>query len=411
MADLRQVSQAVTIKSIFALATQHGWRNPKTTPSERNDLGGRKPAQPARPVKLVSVEQMVTRPAITWLVPKLLPAVSLVSAFGLPSSGKTFLVSHLCACIVRGDRFLGRRVKRGKVLYVCAEGNMRNRAKAILSQFECKPSDMSGLAFLEGHVNMRDVQSVEQVIAAAREHHSDDEPIRLIVLDTLNRTFGAGDENSGADMGSYVDGMARLREEFQCAVLAIHHAGKDIERGGRGHSSLLGNIDVEMMVKENADGTRTAELKKGRDSATGEEIHFKLKVVDLGPSEDPEADPGEREDSCIVVPADAPAPAQPKTKKLSGAPSVALAALRHLAESGEKLPATSTIPGGVAGVRLPDWKRQFLVQYGEKSDATVAAQRKAFSRAKDELLKENLIGISDPWVWVARWATDRQGQP
>jgi len=42
--------------------------------------------------------------------------------YGLPKSGKSFFVSYLAMCIPFGWTFSGRRVLRGGVLYVAAEG-------------------------------------------------------------------------------------------------------------------------------------------------------------------------------------------------------------------------------------------------------------------------------------------------
>ena len=43
-------------------------------------------------------------------------------------------------------------------------------------------------------------------------------------------------------MGAYRDAADRLREEFRCAVIIIHHCGIDATRP-RGHSSLTGAVD------------------------------------------------------------------------------------------------------------------------------------------------------------------------
>ena len=51
----------------------------------------------------------------------------------------------------------------------------------------------------------------------------------MIVIDTLARNFGAGNENSTEDMNRFVASIDRyLREEFGSAILLVHHTGHAI---------------------------------------------------------------------------------------------------------------------------------------------------------------------------------------
>jgi RecA-family ATPase len=63
-------------------------------------------------------------------------------------------------------------------------------------------------------------------------------PLVLLVVDTLNRTFGGGDEN-GAEMTDYVDNVGRLKAEFGCTAIIVHHIPKNAETvTERGHGSF-----------------------------------------------------------------------------------------------------------------------------------------------------------------------------
>jgi len=48
--------------------------------------------------------------------------------------------------------------------------------------------------------------------------------VQLVVVDTMARNF-TGDESSPKDVGQFVEGCERLRREYGCAVLVIHHMG------------------------------------------------------------------------------------------------------------------------------------------------------------------------------------------
>ena len=49
----------------------------------------------------------------------------------------------------------------------------------------------------------------------------------LIVLDTLARTFGDGDEKAARDMGGFVASVDRLRAETGAHVAVVHHGTKE----------------------------------------------------------------------------------------------------------------------------------------------------------------------------------------
>jgi hypothetical protein len=67
----------------------------------------------------------------------------------------------------------------------------------------------------------------------------------LIVLDTLARCYGGGDENSTKDMNTFVTNCDLLRESFpDTTILVVHHTGKDTARGLRGSSAFNGALDI-----------------------------------------------------------------------------------------------------------------------------------------------------------------------
>jgi hypothetical protein len=74
--------------------------------------------------------------------------------------------------------------------------------------------------------------------------------ISLIVIDTLARTFGGGDENSTRDMNTFVAAVDQIREATGACILVVHHSGKDDSKGARGSTVLFGACDTEFEVKK-----------------------------------------------------------------------------------------------------------------------------------------------------------------
>jgi RecA-family ATPase len=73
---------------------------------------------------------------------------------------------------------------------------------------------------------------------------------RAVVLDTLARCMGEGDENTAKDMGRFVTRCGAIERHFGCVVVVVHHMGKDASKGGRGSNALNGAADVTMTVEK-----------------------------------------------------------------------------------------------------------------------------------------------------------------
>ena len=64
------------------------------------------------------------------------------------------------------------------------------------------------------------------------------------------------------------------------AVIGVHHSGKDISRGMRGSSALLGAVDTSIEVK-NSDGVICLKNEKQKDHAEHPRIYLEMKEIVL----------------------------------------------------------------------------------------------------------------------------------
>jgi len=127
-----------------------------------------------------------------------------------------------------------------------------------------------------------------------------------VIIDTLNRVMPGGNENASEDMGAVIANAKKIEDAFQCAVMFIHHSGKDDTKGSRGHSSLKGAMDAEISIVRQ-DDIRTFRVEKQKEGRDYYDLYnFKLKTIDLGPMSnfDPDAEEHERLTSCVVEPTD-----------------------------------------------------------------------------------------------------------
>ena len=112
----------------------------------------------------------------------------------------------------------------------------------------------------------------------------------MIVLDTVNRCFGDGDENSTQDMTKFVAGCDLLMEETNAGIVCVHHSGKDVSKGARGSSVLRNAMDYEYSIARNANTWLHTEMHQAKEFEEPNAQDFALRKVDIGvKNEDGEA--------------------------------------------------------------------------------------------------------------------------
>lgn len=327
-----------------------------------------------------------------YLVKNVFRRKDFVLIYGPSGCGKTYFSIDLVACAACGIPWRGHRVRKGLVIYIAAEAGASILRRFIAWRDKNLSEAREGripLYIITRGANLLDVIDVEALIHELRAVSIDAGlPVALVAFDTFSRSLPGGDENSSEAVTRAIAAADRIRDELGAASLFIHHSGKDATKGARGHSSLFAAADVVISVAE-----RVATIEKSRDGVAGESFAFDLEVVNLGEDED-----GDPVTTCIVIPTDTPAPAA-KAVRLSPDERIALDALRdEVATSGETLPKTSTIPGGVRGVRVDAWRNRFYGLLGEVRDQP--ARKQAWYRGKKGLIAKGLAGCWDEFAWM-----------
>ena len=126
----------------------------------------------------------------------------------------------------------------------------------------------------------KDPNDVEDMIKEIKE--ADINP-DIIVIDTAARAMLDLDENSAKDTGIFIAACDRLKREFRCAVVVVHHSGKDDRKGARGSTNLPASFDTRFKVTGNTD-TLVAKIKneKQKDGEPwSNEIAFRGEQVTL----------------------------------------------------------------------------------------------------------------------------------
>lgn len=247
----------------------------------------------------VAVSSLELKPQ-KWLIKGLIPEDSQGDLIGPSEVGKSFLAVDIACCVATGTAFHGLQIKHcGPVFYIAGEGH-NGLARRFKAWEIAKSKKVENIYLSEHSCSLSDPNSIESVVRAIKGHEGEQGSPALVIIDTLARNFGDGDENNTQDMGKVVDSIDSIRRAFDCTVLTVHHTGYEGTRG-RGSTALKGASDFQFLF-DNIGGVKVLRPLKTKDDKPPEMISFKFIEVQLGiRNED-----GEEERSAILERNDAP---------------------------------------------------------------------------------------------------------
>ena len=187
-----------------------------------------------------------------WIIDGLQASDSLAMSYGPSGVGKSFHVLDKALCISTGKSFHGRKVKRGPVIYIAGEGlagiQRRIAAWSAHHAIDIDDHDFFVSALPVAFLNYGAVSELLDLI--------EELPIKptYIAIDTLNRNFGPGDENSTKDMSAFIDAIVTVRTKTGACVEVVHHTGKTETTLARGSSALRAALDTEISIKRAGNG-------------------------------------------------------------------------------------------------------------------------------------------------------------
>lgn len=230
-------------------------------------------------------------PSPRWLVRGWLLADSLAAIYGQKGQGKTHYALAMALEIARGGEWAGRRLRPAPVLYLVGEGS--SSAVERLEAWQKRNASPLPNLFFSTHPEktpqLTDGDAVAAFCDLVREKFAESQFPRggVIFLDTFQTTTVGLDEIAGKEMSVAVEALQDLRKDTGSTVVIVHHAGKVIERGQRGHSSLGAAMETEIQVeKKEASLDVSAKLVKMRAAPDGVERSYRLELVTLEPTDE-----------------------------------------------------------------------------------------------------------------------------
>lgn len=228
---------------------------------------------------------------IDWLVDGYLEADALGMLYGPSGGGKSFVAVSLACSIATGTPWFGCKVKQGAVFYIAGEGHQGlARRFAAWSKSTGVPITKDTPLFKSNRaVLMLDADAAEKLKAEVKRLVRETGYVpSFIVIDTLARNFGDGDENKQQDANKFIEAMDELRREFGCHVETVHHSGHDSDRA-RGSSVLKAAMDQELWVK-GSNGRLELQVTKMKDAEMPANRQFKITQLGLGIFDDCEVE-------------------------------------------------------------------------------------------------------------------------
>jgi phage/plasmid primase-like uncharacterized protein len=230
----------------------------------------------------LSLDEIVNMPPPQWRIDGLIPEHGLALLYGKPGEHKTFLALDMVLRTAYGLDWHGRAVRQTGVLYIAGEGRfgIGQRIKGWRKKHGLEGVD-APFKLLPVAVHMLDPASVEKLKRTIDQVRAEvDFEIGMVVIDTVSRSIPGQDENSQEAMSLFIDACTQIQNHCGGTVVGIHHSGKDVDRGMRGSTVLLGGCDTAIRVAKD-EGHTVLSVEKQKDGEEIDDVHFTMEVVDL----------------------------------------------------------------------------------------------------------------------------------
>jgi hypothetical protein len=227
-------------------------------------------AQPTGRFRFLDLDDIEDLTPPDWLIDNVITTSGLSVLWGKSGDMKSFVALDMALCVAAGAPWHGIQTKPGLAIYVAAEGAF-GLARRAVGWRHTRGKDLPKPNFkIVPHTISMVSSDLDQLIEQIQGLPT--KPT-FIVIDTLARTFGAGDENKQADMNAYVSASDRLREATGAHVMIVHHTGVHADKRERGSNVLRGAADTMMKVQRN--GERLAIVNQAPEGKQKDAEEFK----------------------------------------------------------------------------------------------------------------------------------------
>lgn len=338
-----------------------------------------------RPLNLITTAELTALPATRWRIRHVIPETGLMAIYGPSGSGKTFLVLDIAHALRTGRQWFGHRVNPCPVVYLAleGEGGIAKRVRALTAHHQDADLDIRYLVQPFDLLSTSMIRQLSEAIQTAGCAGG------LVIIDTLNRAAPGCDENNSEDMGRVISSAKMLQDHLGGLVLLVHHSGKDVSKGMRGHSSLIAALDVAIEVSRNGD-SREWKLAKSKDGEDGSPHPFRLEALVVGEDED-----GEPISSCVIT-EESPSAAVQRPKLPQGATQqIVYSALNEMLKNSHEF-GKAGAPAQRPCVQL----ETAIIEASNKLSCRPDQRQFQVRRAITSMQAKSIFQVSEGWIWL-----------
>lgn len=335
--------------------------------------------------RLFTADQLAALPDQKWAVRGVIPSEGLATVVGASGSAKSFFMLDLAAKLGEAGRWFGHgiaKVHQVVILVLEGEAGFRKRVKAWeIANGRSFPRSVKFVFDSFDLQDRNDTMALAEAVLA-------DEGCDVLVIDTLNRAAPGADENSSRDASLILENCKELQQIFGGLVLLVHHTGKDVTKGMRGHSSLFAAMDAVIEVTRTAN-RREWSIAKSKDDMDGQVHGFMLEVVEVG--EDAMGDPVT---SCVLRTDDAPPDNRPRPPK-GGNQRIVYDALAPLFRESTKF-GKEDAPATRPCLEL----EEAIERVKDRLAVEPKRRRERVQQAVTGMVASGVLGCSGGWIWL-----------
>jgi hypothetical protein len=403
-AKLAELAKALPVITDINQVQTPEWIVPRETVEEVQALPEEEPPILV-PRQLLNIEpwDSIEDEPVEWLIDNVLPKKAFAALYGPPGSYKSFVALDIAEAIATGRTWMGREVQAaGAVLYICGEGFGGIGARIKACKMHHATQAGAEIYVIRAAINMRSsAEDFDLLVASIKDLvERTGVQFELVQIDTLARAFGGGNENNSEDMGAFIHNAGRIQRMLNCAMMVLHHSGKDATKGLRGHSSLLGAVDTQLeLLKIDATpnpsspiaGSGILTISKQKDGQDGLRIGFEMVKVEIQSSQ---LGISEAQISLAVRPSDeaiqqqeqaSAIQRQEKPRKLQENQQVALNAIHKAIEKNGHM--TNVGNERHKTVTVNEWKEEFVKLKGDSQSINTD-----FYKGKKSMFAKELVG-------------------
>ena len=299
-----------------------------------------------------------------YLIDDVIEGKSLIGLIGPSGSGKTFVALDIALSLATGKDYHDFGASKGLVIMSAGEGHLGipRRAEAWCKHNGSNLHEAS-FAITDRAVDLFSEAPLNAFCNEIKEIAKTRGNPKLIIIDTVARHMAGKDENNAKEMGELVQTADKLKHDYQCAVMLVHHTGHNNQDRARGSTAFKGALDTEILVKSLGDNDIIVSCEKQKDGPQFDTMQF-LKVS---------VDPSLALQQVVI--------SAPKTK-LAGNQRLAMDTFYEATKGNV----------ASAGLTLDEWRPLFNERHTGDNQST---KNTAFARARKELVDKGLLKCSD----------------